>query len=127
MSRDKKIYNLIEQQDNKGKQESWAKIQSRLEETEDENGEVENGNGTRAVIFSKKAILSSICAAALLITAILLIIFVPRKSDGDFLTSGDEYSIVVSDYTIKDYAAQTGNDFLYLNWYDDTDCKDNII
>lgn len=128
MSRDKKIHNLIEQQDNKGKQENWAKIQSRLEETEDESGEVENGNGTRTVIFSKKAILSSICAAALLITAILLIVFVPRKSDGDYLTSDYDYSIVASDYTIKDYAAQTGNDYLYFNWYDGTEyCSHDVI
>lgn len=126
MSRDKKIHNLIEQQDNKGKQENWAKIQSRLEESEDESGEVENGNGTRAVIFSKKAILSSICAAALLITAILLIVFVPRKSD-DFLTSGEDYSTVSTVYTIKDYAQQTGNDFLHFDWYGETDCKDNVI
>ncbi len=127
MSIDKKIHNLIEQQDNKGKQESWARIQSRLEEADDESGEVENGNSTRAVIFSKKAILSSICAAALLITVILLIVFVPRKSDGDFLTSDNDYSIVASDCTIKNYAAQTGNDFLYFDWYNKTEYEDKII
>ncbi|MDE6790601.1 MAG: hypothetical protein K2J61_02655 [Clostridia bacterium] len=79
------------------------------------------------MIFSKKAILYSICAAALLIAAILLIVFVPRKSDGDFLTSDNDYSIVDSNYTIKDYAQQADNDFLYFNWYDNTVCKDNII
>lgn len=128
MSIDKKIHNLIEQQDNKGKQESWARIQSRLEESDDESGEVENGNSTRAVIFSKKAILSSICAAALLITAILLIVFVPRKNDGDgFVGTADKYTLVSTELTIKDYAEKTGNNFLYFDWYGQTQCDDEII
>lgn len=135
MSRDKKIYNLIEQQDNKGKQENWAKIQSRLEETDDESGDVENGGNTRSVIFSKKAILYSICAAVLLIAVILLIVFVPRKPDGGngldgldgFVGAAEEYSLVSTEYTLKDYAEQTGNAFLYFDWYDQTDYEDQIV
>ena len=128
MSIDKTINNLIEQQDNEGKEASWAKIQSRLEEAYSDSGDVENGGNTRAVIFSKKAILYSFCAAAILITAILLIVLVPRKSDGnDSFGSSKEYLTVTSEYTIKDYAEQTGNDFLYFDWYDQTEYKDNII
>ncbi|MDE6075202.1 MAG: hypothetical protein K2G26_02060 [Clostridia bacterium] len=132
MSRDKKIHNLIEQQDNKGKQENWAKIQSRLEESDGESGDVENGGNTRAVIFSKKAILYSICAAVLLVAVILLIVFVPRKPDGGngldgFVGSAEQYSTVNSEYTIKDYAEQTGNDFLYFNWYDQTEYCSNYV
>lgn len=133
MSRDKKIHNLIEQQDNKGKQENWAKIQSRLEENDGESGEVENGGNTRAVIFSKKAILYSICAAVLLAAVILLIVLVPRKPDGGgngldgFVGSAEQYSLVSTDYTIKNYAEQTGNDFLYFDWYDQTEYCSNYV
>ncbi|MDE5789507.1 MAG: hypothetical protein K2H78_03715 [Clostridia bacterium] len=133
MSRDKKLYNLIEQQDNKSKQENWAKIQSKLEESDGESGDVENGGNTRSVIFSKKAILYSICAAVLLAAVILLIVFVPRKPDGGgngldgFTGSAEEYSTVSTNYTLKDYAAQTGNNILYFDWYDQTEYEDNIV
>ncbi len=133
MSRDKKLYNLIEQQDNKSKQENWAKIQSKLEESDGESGDVENGGNTRAVIFSKKAILYSICAAVILVAAVLLIVFVPRKPDGGgngldgFVGSAEQYSLVSTEYTIKNYAEQTGNNFLYFDWYDQTDYEDQVV
>lgn len=128
MSTDKKIHNLIEQQDNKGKEESWAKIQSKLADAEAESGSVDNGKNTRAVIFSGKAIISAICAAIVLIAAIILIVLIPRKSDGNnYFGSAGDYYTASSDNTLKDYAAQTGNDFLYFDWYGETDYEDSVI
>ncbi|MDE7162606.1 MAG: hypothetical protein K2O44_00815 [Clostridia bacterium] len=140
MSEDKSIHNLIEQQDDKAKQESWATIQSRLESADVESNGVKNGVNTRAAIFSKRAVLWAICAAVLLTAVILLIVLLPRKDGGPDVPDGfedfngmlgagsaGEYSTVSTDYTLKDYAAQTGNDFLYFDWYDKTTYEDHIV
>lgn len=127
--KEKDLHNLIERQDPKAKAEAWENTEKRLSDLYGTPSELTNATNTKAKLFSKKFIFTFLSCAIVLITAVVaMIVFIPRNSRPNVrYCTLDDFTVVSSDKTIKEYSAQFNNELLYLDWYDDTEFCNSYI
>lgn len=116
--KERDLHELIERQDPEHKQELWEKIKVRIAaEAEPAEASVIPAAPKRRNRFT--VILASVLTACLLCLAIVLPVTLTREKDR-YCAAGDYVEELLS-YNVKEYAARTNKNILYLDWYDFAD------
>lgn len=111
MSKEAKFHKLIESQDVEEKKRAWETLQAKLaEETEVPLPQPKK----RKLSWVK---LTSVIASFVIILAGVLTYILLPKNNMRYCSSSD-YTETIVTQTIKDYATETGESILYLDWYD---------
>ncbi len=111
MSKEAKFHKLIESQDIEEKKRAWETLQAKLaEETEVPLPEPKKRK------FTWLKLTSVIASFVIILAGVLTYILLP-KNNLRYCSSSD-YTETIVTQTIKDYATETGESILYLNWYD---------
>ncbi len=130
MSKESKFHNLIEQQENKHKQEVWDMIKSEVEENASVTTDTVQVSKNTLAINSKKIYIPIVSVLAVLAVVLILIFTLKPNSPVDDIRycSKTEYTTNDTKQTLKEYSLETNKDLLYFDWYDETEfCKDEIF
>lgn len=125
---EKDFHNLIEQGNDGKKKKSLQVVQSRIEQDiVIENTNV--GSNSAALLRSKKYIIPITSAFVLIIALILFLSLYDwgRKDNLFRFYSREDYSLVETDITLKEYSQQNTLDLLYFDWYADTEFCSDVI
>ena len=125
MSLERKFHKLIEKQNQQEKEEKWQELQPALNLAPNE--EVNSSGNTKVLFKSKARVLICGIALFLIILAIITTVilwqnFNKKKQSIRYCTS-EEYSIVDTEITLKEYAISINKNLLYFDWDD----KDALI
>lgn len=112
MSKEAKFHKLIESQDIEEKKRAWETLQAKLaEETEVPLPQPKK----RKLSWVK---LTSVFASIILIVMVGVYTAIKLQPDKTRYCSSSEYQTVVYDKNLKEYSLETGEEVLFLNWYD---------
>lgn len=127
--KEKDLHKLIEQQDPKAKAKAWEDTESRLSNSFTQTDELPNASNTKTKLFSRKFVFIFLsCAIALIVAVVVMIVFIPKNSRPKLrYCKQEDFEVVISDKTIKEYSAQFNNELLYLDWYGDTEFYNSYV
>ena len=112
MSKEAKFHKLIESQDIEEKERAWETLQAKLaEETEVPLPQPKK----RKLSWVK---LTSVFASIILIVMVGVYTAIKLQPDKTRYCSSSEYQTVAYDKNLKEYSLETGEEVLFLNWYD---------
>lgn len=112
MSKEAKFHKLIESQDIEEKKRAWETLQAKLaEETEVPLPQPKK----RKLSWVK---LTSVFASIILIVMVGVYTAIKLQPDKTRYCSSSEYQTVAYDKNLKEYSLETGEEVLFLNWYD---------
>lgn len=115
MSRESKFHNLIEQQSQENKRKSWERLENCCDYITTTTGQ----ESVIAKMNNKKFII--ILAAFVFMLCSFLIIFIttlPNEQNFNRYCSNEDYNIIPTTETLKDYSETTGKEILFFDWYE---------
>ncbi len=128
MSKERKFHNLIEEQNPDEKQELWNRIESALKE-ENLAGEI---SVPKKKFLSWRKITALATSFVLVTTAIVLgglKIFSGKEvpEDKSRYCTQNEYEVLPTQLTLKEYGEQLNTEILFFDWYAETESVNGYI
>ena len=142
MSKERKFHQLIEQQNREEKDRVWAKVQQKEAERLAAEKQTEEERAIQTPVLPKTtpfawkkwAAVAASSIAVIFLGVFAMVKYFPFESNIDSSSGqGDRYFTVLSYETIetkkslKEYAQENGKDWLYFDWYDQTDYRKNYV
>lgn len=117
MSRESKFHDLIEQQNQDIKRKSWERLENRCEqitETIVQEGVIAKRHNKKLIILLATFVLV-LCSVLIIVLTTL-----PDKRNFNRYCSSEDYNVVPTAETLKNYSASSGEEILYFDWYEES-------
>ena len=142
MSKERKFHQLIEEQNREEKDRVWAKLQQKEAERLAAEKQTEEERAAQTPVLPKAtsfawkkwAAVAASSLAVIFLGVFAMVKYFPfelnidsSSGQGDRYFTAISYETVETQKSLKEYAQENGKDWLYFDWYAETDhLKDNV-